>query len=141
LQIIADHLGTEVIQIQEKDLTPEVLQILPANTARMYQCLPVALFNGTVRVALGDPLNPSIVDELGFITRRDVQLVVADRGEIEKAISKFYGDSNESVTDILKELGADGDIAKEAEAHSAVSDRVVSRRTNSREAARVDPAH
>ena len=42
LQIIADHLGTEVIQIQEKDLTPEVLQVLPANTARMYQCLPVA---------------------------------------------------------------------------------------------------
>jgi len=115
LQIIADHLGTEVIQIQDKDLTPEVLQVLPANTARMYQCLPVAIFNSTVRVALGDPLNPSILDELAFIVRREIQLVVADPVEIEKAISKFYGDSNESVADILKELGADGDIAKEVE--------------------------
>jgi type IV pilus assembly protein PilB len=115
LQIIADHLGTEVVQIQEKDLTPDVLQIVPPNTARMYQCLPVAAFDSTVRVALGNPLNPSIVDELGFITRREIQLVVADPREIEKAISKFYGDSNESVSDILKELGADGDIAKEIE--------------------------
>ena len=115
LQIIADHLGTEVVQIQERDLTPEVLAVMPGNTARMYQCLPLAIFDSTVRVALADPLNPAVVDELGFITRRDVQLVVADPGEIEKAINKFYGDSNESVSDILKELGADGDIAKEVE--------------------------
>ncbi|MEO5803546.1 MAG: ATPase, T2SS/T4P/T4SS family [Verrucomicrobiota bacterium] len=115
LQIIADHLGTEVVQIQESDLTPEVLQVVPANTARMYQCLPVAVFDSTVRVALGNPLNPSVIDELGFITRREVQLVVADAGEIERAISKFYGDSSETVSDILKEIGADGDIAKEIE--------------------------
>ncbi len=115
LQIIADHLGTEVVQIQEKDMTPEVLAVLPGNIARMYQCLPLALFDASVRVALGDPLNPAIIDELGFITRREIQLVVADPGEIEKAISKFYGDSNESVSDILKELGADGDLAKEVE--------------------------
>jgi len=115
LQIMADHLGTEVVQIQERDLTPEVLAVMPGNTARMYQCLPLAIFDSTVRVALADPLNPAIVDELGFITRREVQLVVADAGEIEKAINKFYGESNESVADILKELGADGDIAKEVE--------------------------
>ncbi|MEO7298699.1 MAG: ATPase, T2SS/T4P/T4SS family [Verrucomicrobiota bacterium] len=115
LQIIADHLGTEVVQIQEKDLTPEVLAVIPANTARMYQCIPLAVYDSTVRVALADPLNPAIVDELGFITRKDVQLVVADPGEIERAISKFYGDSGESVSDILKEIGADGDIAKEVE--------------------------
>jgi type IV pilus assembly protein PilB len=119
LQIMADYLGTEVVQIQERDLTPEVLSVMPGSAARMYTCMPVAVFNGTVRVALGDPLDPSIVDELGFITRRDIQLVVADRGEIERAISKFYGDSNESVSDILKELGADGDIAKEVEEASA----------------------
>ena len=115
LQIIADHLGTEVVQIQEGDLTPEVLAVMPGNTARMYQCLPLAIFDSTVRVALADPLNPAIVDELGFVTRREVQLVVADAKEIEKAINKFYGENNESVADILKEIGADGDIAKEVE--------------------------
>ncbi|MEP6663215.1 MAG: pilus assembly protein PilB, partial [Verrucomicrobiota bacterium] len=50
LQIIAEHLGTEVIQINDRDLTPEVLGILPGNIARMYQCLPVAVFDSAVRV-------------------------------------------------------------------------------------------
>ncbi|MEO6035009.1 MAG: ATPase, T2SS/T4P/T4SS family [Verrucomicrobiota bacterium] len=119
LEIIANHLGTEVVQIQEQDLTPEVLAVLPGNTARMYRCLPLAVFGSTVRVALAEPLNPAILDELGFIIRKDIQLVVADEGEIDKAINKFYGDSNESVSDILKELGADGDMAKEVEELSA----------------------
>jgi type IV pilus assembly protein PilB len=115
LQLIADYLGTEVVQIRDGDLTPEVLSVMPGTAARMYNCIPVAVFDSTVRVALADPLDPAVVDEIGFLTRRDVQIVVADKKEIEKAISKFYGESNESVTDILKELGADGDIAKEVE--------------------------
>jgi len=46
-------------------------------------------------------------------------VVVADPAQIEKAINKHYGEESESVSDILKELGADADIAKEvAEATS-----------------------
>ena len=40
LQVMADHLGTEVVTLRERDLTPEVLETIPAKTARMYQCLP-----------------------------------------------------------------------------------------------------
>ena len=46
--------------------------------------------------------------------KRDVQVVVADPAEIEKAIERFYGqDESESFADILKELGPDKDIARE----------------------------
>ena len=41
LQIIANHLGTEVVNLRPRDLTPEVLSAIPAETARMYKCLPV----------------------------------------------------------------------------------------------------
>ena len=41
LQAIANHLGAEVVSLRERDLTPELLQTIPANTARMYHCLPV----------------------------------------------------------------------------------------------------
>jgi type IV pilus assembly protein PilB len=40
-------------------------------------------------------------------------VVVGDPAQIEKAINKFYGEESESVSEILKELGADADIAKE----------------------------
>ncbi len=119
LQIMAGHLGTEVVELRELEFTPEILQTVPATAARMHQCLPVAMHGSTVRVALSDPLNPAAIDELGYLTGKEVQVVVADPGQIEKAINKHYGEESESVSDILKELGADADIAREvAEATS-----------------------
>ena len=119
LQIMASHLGTEVVELRELELTPEILQTVPATAARMHLCLPVGVDGSTVRVALSDPLNSAAIDELGYLTGKEVQVVVADPAQIEKAINKHYGEESESIGDILKELGADADIAREvAEATS-----------------------
>src|ERR1041385_2326285 len=122
LIIIAEHLGTEVVSLKDLEIPPEVLKTVPPATARMYQCLPVAVYGTTVQVALGDPLNPSTMDELGFIIQKDLQLVVADPSQIEKIINKYYGEDSRSVSDILKELGEDTDIAKEANAAASGED-------------------
>jgi len=119
LQVIANHLSTEVVNVRDGDLTPQVLETVPARTARMYQCLPVAVQNGSVKIALVDPLNPARLDELGFVIKRDLQLVVADPAQIQRAIEKFYpeggpGGDNESFSEILKELGSDKDLARGA---------------------------
>jgi type IV pilus assembly protein PilB len=114
LQLIATHLGTEVVELNERELTPEILSAVPADAARMYKCLPVAVYGSTVQLALADPLNPALVDELAFVIRKEIVPVVADPGEIERAVSRYYGDSQSSVADILKELGQDNDIAREA---------------------------
>ena len=113
LEVIADHLHTEVVEIRDAEITPEVLQTVPATNARALQCLPVGVFGSTVRIAMADPLNPGAVDELAYMTGKEVQIVVADPAQIEKAINKHYGQEMDSVGDILKELGADADIAKE----------------------------
>jgi type IV pilus assembly protein PilB len=115
LQTIANHLSTEVVEVQERDLTPELLASIPAKTARMYQVLPVAQNNGTLKVALVDPLNPARIDELGFVVKKDMQLVVADPGQVQRAIDKYYPETieSESFSDLLKELGSDKEIAAE----------------------------
>jgi type IV pilus assembly protein PilB len=125
LQAIANHLSSEVVTIRERDLTPELLATIPAKTARMYQCVPVSMANGTLKVALADPLNPGRIDELNFVVKKDIQLVVADPKQIEKAIEKHYGSdaaAGESVSDVLKELGADTDIAAGAAAAAVQAD-------------------
>jgi len=113
LQAIGSQLGAPVVTLRERDLTPELLRSIPAKMARMYQCLPVAQADSTLQVALVEPLNPGRIDELGFVVKKDIQLVVADPAQVQKAIEKFYPEENESFTDILKELGADKEIAKE----------------------------
>jgi type IV pilus assembly protein PilB len=116
LQIQAEHLGTEVVALNGADLDPEVAKAVPASVARMYQCVPVAVYDSVVQIALADPLNPAVIDELGFSIGKEIQIVVADPAAIDKLVAKYYGEDSESVGDILAELGADTALAKEAEA-------------------------
>src|SRR5579859_6275469 len=116
LQMIGDHLGAEVVSLRDREFPAELLKIIPANMARMYQCMPVDMHGNMVRMAFADPLNPSRADELGFVIRKDVQLVVADPAEIVKTIERFYGTDDESVSDMLKDLGSDKEIEAEVSA-------------------------
>src|SRR6516164_655848 len=60
LHIVANALGTEVVSLKDREVSPEALKIIPAKVAQMYKCLPVALVNGTLQVAVADPLNPQL---------------------------------------------------------------------------------
>jgi len=122
LHVIADQLGTEVVTLRDREIKKEVIEAVPASTARTYQCMPVDFDGPTLRIAVADPLDPTVMDRLGFVLKRDFQIVVADPGEIEWAINKFYGSEGESVSDILKELGADEEIAREVRAAGAADD-------------------
>jgi len=122
LQITAEQLSTEVVDLDNFEVNPDVLKLVPPATARMYQCMPVAEEGSVLKVAMVDPLNNhQAVDELAYIVAREIQLVVADEGTIGKLISRHFGDDSESVTDILRELGADTDIAREV-SEAAVSE-------------------
>ena len=122
LQIIAEHLSTEVVNLSDLELTPELIKSIPAATARMYQAVPVGLHGSLLQVALADPLNPATIDELSYIVGKEIQLVVGDPRVIEKIIGKHYGEDSESVGDILKELGADTELAKDATEAAATQD-------------------
>jgi type IV pilus assembly protein PilB len=114
LHVEATALGTEVVSLKDREITQELLNFIPAKVAQMYRCLPVALTNGTLQVALAEPLDPNTAGEVGFAAKRDVQIVVADPAEILKSIERLYGqDDNESFSQILKELDANKDIARE----------------------------
>jgi type IV pilus assembly protein PilB len=116
LQVIADHLGSMVVAVDEGAMTPDVVAAVPAESARMYQCIPLAIYGDTVQVALADPLNPAVVDELGFTVKLQLQLVVANPADVLRAIEKFYpAQAAGGYADILKELGSDSDVAHEVE--------------------------
>jgi len=123
LQIIAEHLSTEVVDLGNYEPTPELLKAVPGASARMYQCLPVAEHGSVLHVAMADPLmNHQAIDELAYMVGREIQLVVAEEGTIGRLISKHYGDDSESVSDILKELGSDADIAREVNEAAVTED-------------------
>ncbi|MGD0745469.1 MAG: ATPase, T2SS/T4P/T4SS family [Verrucomicrobiota bacterium] len=132
LHVMATNLGTEVVSLRDREFPPELVQTIPAKVARMYHCVPVALKGSTVQMALADPLDPAQADEIQFASRHDVQVVVADPAEIEKALDRLYGqEENENFSEILKELGADTDIAREvSEAGASDNEKLVTELAN-----------
>jgi type IV pilus assembly protein PilB len=108
LQVMAEHLGTEVVTLDGMEFPPELIKAIPTATARMYQCVPVADYGSALRVALANPLNPSAVDEISYIVGKEIQPVVADPAAIDKILNKYFGEDSESVGDIL--AGADTDL-------------------------------
>jgi type IV pilus assembly protein PilB len=123
LQVISNYLGAEIVSLNDREFSPQLIKTIPSNTARMYRCIPVGQSNSTLQVAFEDPLNPARVDELGFSVKKEIQPVVANPADISKLIDKYYGqDDSDSVSEILKELGADADIAREIEQVEATED-------------------
>lgn len=123
LNLIAEHLGTEVVTgLKDMEIAPEVIEAIPPATARMYQCLPLELHGNSLRVALADPLNPAIVDEVGFIVRKELQVVVADPAAVVAALTKYYAEKVESFDDILSSMGTGEDSVQELAAAAAAED-------------------
>ena len=112
IQILCDHLGCESMDLKDALITPELIEQLPAELAKQHQCVPVSFFEPTLQLAFVDPLNPAALDEIGFTTGFDVQVVVANPAQVTEALKEHYGQdevdaaaSGEALTDILKEFG------------------------------------
>lgn len=116
LQTIADHLATEVVSVQDYEIPDDLKESVPAQHARAYECVPVGLNGSSLQVAFADPLNPMRVDELGYVVRKEIQLVVANPTHVRKAVEKNYGQEEAgNLGDILKELGTEADLVSEAD--------------------------
>src|SRR6266581_3556776 len=70
--IVAQGIGAEFIDLNDKEIGPEVVKIVPAGLARLHRALPVELVDGTLRVALADPLEPRTAEDLRFALGRDI---------------------------------------------------------------------
>ncbi|MCW5555640.1 MAG: Flp pilus assembly complex ATPase component TadA [Verrucomicrobiae bacterium] len=125
LQAMANQLGTEVVSLTNHEFRPEVINAIPGNAAKTYRCIPVDLNDGTLRVAFEDPLDQAHVDELTFVAKAEVQVVVANPAEVAAALDKYYAQESEDVSEILKQLGGDEEIAREVASAGDTDDEAI----------------
>jgi type IV pilus assembly protein PilB len=104
-QTIADALGTEFIDLGETEIAPAVLKVIPGGLARLHRALPVSLNGNTLRVALVDPLDPCVPEDLRFALGKDIDVVVAALEQVEERIRQYYGTETASMEEILQQLG------------------------------------
>lgn len=71
--------------------TEELLVSLPAALARRLRAIPLASWPGGLSVAVEDPLNLSLLEELQAIVRGELQVLQADRRQLEEYVEIYYG--------------------------------------------------
>lgn len=104
MRLIADNLGSEVVDLENIVIPPEVIALMEPNTARTYGAIPVEFSDNILKVALRDPLNFQLHDDLRFIQGTDIIPLVALPEQIDNAIEKYYPPDMSTVRDILEAL-------------------------------------
>jgi type IV pilus assembly protein PilB len=109
--MIAQALGTEVVDLTNMEFAHELLSLVPPQTARLQGVLPLEFDGRFLRVAVMNPMDPNVVDNLRFATQKDIVIYVAPATQIQTMIERYYGSEVSDMEDVLNSLAGDA-VAK-----------------------------
>ncbi|MGC9314286.1 MAG: type IV-A pilus assembly ATPase PilB [bacterium] len=114
---VAKQLNVGTIQLEDLDLSPEVVDLIPVDIARKFTVIAAIKVGKMLFVATNDPANLLVIDTLRFITNHEIQPVMCSKDKIMAALDKYYGTGEDSIDDILEDMagGDDLDVVEEAD--------------------------
>jgi type IV pilus assembly protein PilB len=126
-EFVARQYGVPDINLDEFDIDPAVIQLIPEEVAQKHSVIPVNRAGSTLILATADPSNIFAIDDIKFLTGYNVEVVVAAEEQIKRAIDRYY-DKASALDDIMGDfddsdmevINADDDVdigalAKESE--------------------------
>jgi type IV pilus assembly protein PilB len=89
--LLSKQYGVPSIALNQFEIDPAVIKLVPAETARKYQIVPLSRAGATLTIAMTDPTNVFAMDDVKFMTGYNVEPVVASETAVLDAIEKYYG--------------------------------------------------
>ena len=77
LVLLVRELNIPFINLSKYKIDPSLQEIIPERVARQYQIVPLSLLDQNLTVAVSDPLNVFMVDDLKNITGLEVEIVMS----------------------------------------------------------------
>ena len=105
--------GVPAINLSYFEIDPAVVKLIPFETAKRYQILPLSRVGASLTIAMVDPTNVFAMDDIKFMTGFNIEPVVASESSILSGIEKAYGSTKEedlkTVMESMSEMG-DSDV-------------------------------
>jgi len=79
------------VKISKMEINPNVIKLVPSSISKKYFIIPINRMGPKLTLAMSDPSNIVVIDEIKFMTGFNVEPVVASETEIIDAIKKYYG--------------------------------------------------
>ncbi len=89
--LLSKQYGVPSIALGQFEIDTAVIKLVPAETARKYQIVPLSRSGATLTIAMTDPTNVFAMDDVKFMTGYNVEPVVASETGVFEAIEKYYG--------------------------------------------------
>ena len=109
---LAAQQGMEVVNLDDFDLSEDVIREIPAEMAMAYQILPLSHDKQTneLTVAMKTADNFRALDDLRLLMGFNVKAVVAPAEQLDKLLQTHYGEDEETVLDLISALADDDDF-------------------------------
>ena len=111
--------GVPAINLSYFEIDPAVVKLIPFETAKRYQILPLSRVGASLTIAMVDPTNVFAMDDIKFMTGFNIEPVVASESSILAGIDKAYGGGGkdedlETVMQSMSEMG-ENDVELQSE--------------------------
>jgi len=129
VQVLARHVGVEFVNLAEVAIDPTAASLIPESISRRHTVIPIGFDDGRLIIALADPGNVLVVDDIRAITGLPVILKVGTRSDIEDAIRRLNR-LDDSVTDLAEMLSDDKEEEDLTQIEAAVEEAPIVKLVN-----------
>ncbi len=94
--ILSKQYGVPPVNISATAIDKMALKLVPYDTAKKCQLIPLSYGGGELKVAIADPSNNYAIDHIRFLTGMKLRLYVAAESAVMKAIEANYSDKEKA---------------------------------------------
>lgn len=109
VQALSEQYGLSIVDLEEVEVIPEVITLIPQNLAQKHHLIPVELDGTKLTVGMVDPSNILAVNDIKFVTGHDIQVVIIRASQLKEKLEKIY-ESGVSYDDIIDDFGEQDDV-------------------------------
>lgn len=85
-----------IMRLTGLEIPDQIIQILPREIAEKYHVIPLKIEDNTLMVAMDDPSNPVVIDNLKLVTNMKIKPVISPDNEIQEILDRYYNDALET---------------------------------------------
>ncbi|HEU4562531.1 MAG TPA: type IV-A pilus assembly ATPase PilB [Longimicrobium sp.] len=95
------------VDLERVRLDPKILKLIPGEFAVKHQVLPLRRLGRTLTIAMSNPTDLGVIDDLKFLTRLDIEPVIAGDFTLKRIVEREYESSDEKINELLKQFDTD----------------------------------
>jgi type IV pilus assembly protein PilB len=93
-QALSRQLGYPYIDLDQFEVYPEVINLIPNDVAKKYSVMPIHRIRNFLTLAMVDPTDLEVIEDIRFRTGLSIQPVIASESGVMNAINKYYGSAD-----------------------------------------------